>query len=109
MIYRRHNGPVPANRILKTKGGIYFETVNHISRKGLRVSSCLERECFRFRDMGRFEDSLVRGFGGVVVFDGFGADPFFCEEFDGGGEEVMEESPFVGIEVIEEGDDFGVI
>lgn len=47
--------------------------------------------------MGRFEDSLVRGFGGVMVFKGFRADAFFLEEFGGGAEEVMKESPFLGI------------
>ena len=52
---------------------------------------------------------MVGGFGGVVAFEGFGADSFFGEEFDGGAEEVMEESPFVVVQVIEEGDDLGVI
>ena len=59
--------------------------------------------------MRRIEDSLVRGFGRVMVFDGFGADSFFGEEFHGGAEEVMKESPFLGIEVIEERDDLGII
>ena len=49
------------------------------------------------RDEGGFEDPLVRGFGGVMVFESFGADAIFLEEFDGGAEEVMEESPFLGI------------
>jgi len=44
-----------------------------------------------------------------MVFDGFGADPFFGEEFHGGKEEVMKESPFMGIEVIEERDDVGIV
>jgi hypothetical protein len=44
-------------------------------------------------DVGRFEDPLVRGFGWVVVFKGFRADAFFFQEFGGGAEEVMEESP----------------
>jgi hypothetical protein len=44
-----------------------------------------------------------------MVFDGFRADSFFGEEFHGGEEEVMKESPFKGIEVIEERDDFGII
>ena len=44
-----------------------------------------------------------------MVFDGFGADSFFGEEFHGGKEEVMKESPFMGIEVIEERDDSGII
>ena len=47
--------------------------------------------------MGRFEDSLVGSFGGVVVFKGFRAEAFFLEEFDGGAEEVMKESPFLGV------------
>ena len=52
---------------------------------------------------------MVRGFGRVVAFVGFGADSFFGEEFDGGAEEVVEESPFGAVQVIEEGDDLGVI
>jgi len=52
---------------------------------------------------------LVRGFGSVVAFVGFGADSFFGEEFDGGAEEVVEESPLLAVQVIEEGDDLGVI
>ena len=44
-----------------------------------------------------------------MVFDGFGADFFFGYEFHGGAEEVMEESPLLGIEVIEEGDDCWVV
>ena len=49
------------------------------------------------RDMGRLEDSLVGGLGGVVVFKGFRAGAFFLEEFGGGAEEVMKESPFLGV------------
>jgi len=59
--------------------------------------------------MRRIHDSLIRGFGRVMVFDGFGADPFFCDKFYGGAEEVVEESPFFGIEVIEGGNDVGII
>ena len=36
------------------------------------------------------------------MFDGFGADPFFSHEFYGRAEEVVEESPFVSIEIVEE-------
>jgi len=61
------------------------------------------------RDVGGFEGSLVGGFRGVIAFFGFGADSLFGEEFDGGGEEVVIESPFLGVEVVEEGDDIGVI
>ena len=53
-------------------------------------------------DVRRFQDSLARGFWRIMVFDGFGADSFFCDEFYRGTEEVVEESPFPGIEVVEE-------
>ena len=59
--------------------------------------------------MRRFHDSLVRGFRKVMLFDGFGADPFFSDEFYGGAEEVVEEAPFFGIEVVERSDDFGIV
>ena len=49
------------------------------------------------KDLGRLEDSLVRGFGRIIAFEGFRADAFFFEEFNGGGEEVMKESPFLGV------------
>jgi len=68
-----------------------------------------ERVLQRSEDMGRFEDSLVRGFGRVMTFDGSGTDPFLRDEFHGRAEEVMEESPFSGIEVIEERDHSGII
>jgi hypothetical protein len=61
------------------------------------------------RDVRRFEDSLVGSFGKVMVFEGFRADPFFGEEFHGRAEEVMQEPPFVAIEVIEERDNVGII
>jgi len=59
--------------------------------------------------MRRFHDSLVRGFWRIVAFDGFGADSFFRDKFYGGAEEVVEESPFLGIEVVEGRYDGGVI
>ena len=68
-----------------------------------------ERSFDRDRDMGRFEDSLVRGFRRVMALNGFGTDPFFRDEFHGRAEEVMEESPLSGIEVIEERDDSGIL
>ncbi len=55
--------------------------------------------------MWRFQDSLIRGFGRVMAFDGFGADSLFGDEFYRGAEEVVEEAPFVAIEVVEEGDE----
>ena len=44
-----------------------------------------------------------------MVFEGFRPYAFFLEEFDGGAEEVMEESPFLGVKVIEERNGMGVI
>jgi hypothetical protein len=63
----------------------------------------------RGQDVGRFEDSLVKGFGRGMAFNGFRTDPFLRDEFHGRAEEVMEESPLSGIEVIEERDDSGII
>ena len=68
-----------------------------------------EGEFDRFLDMRRFHDSLVRGFRRVVAFDGFRADSFFRDKFYGRAEEVVEESPFLGIEVVEERYDVLVI
>ena len=53
-----------------------------------------------FFDVFGFEESLVRRFGFVVAFDGFGTDPFFGHELHGRAEEVVEESPFLGIEIV---------
>jgi hypothetical protein len=44
-----------------------------------------------------------------MTFDGFGTDPFLRNEFHGRAEEIMEESPLSGIEVIEERDNTGII
>jgi len=63
----------------------------------------------RRRDMWRIKYSLKRGFRGIMMFDGFRADSFFGDELNGRREEVMEESPLVSIEVVEERDDSGVI
>jgi len=51
-------------------------------------------------DERRVDNSLVRGFGGVIVFKGFRADSFFGEEFNRGAEEVVKEAPFVAVEVV---------
>jgi hypothetical protein len=61
------------------------------------------------RDMGGFEDSLIRGFRRGIAFNGFGTYPFLRDEFHGGAEEIMKESPLSGIEVIEERDDSGIV
>ena len=68
-----------------------------------------EGELDRFLDMRRLHDSLVRGFWRIMVFDGFRADSFFGDEFYGGAEEVVEESPFLSVEVVEERDDFFLV
>ena len=84
-----------------------FLSMIFLNRNGFRFSSCLERESLTDSwIVRRFHDSLVRGFWGVMVFDGFGSDTFFINEFYGGAEEVVEESPFLGIEFVEEGDGF---
>jgi len=44
-----------------------------------------------------------------MVFNGFGTDPFLRDELHGRAEEIMKEPPLFGIEVIEEGDDPGII
>ena len=44
-----------------------------------------------------------------MAFNGFGTDPFLRDELHGRAEEVKKESPFFGIEVIEERDDSGII
>ena len=59
--------------------------------------------------MGRFEGSLIRGFGRVMVFNGFGPNPLLRDELHGRAEEVMEEPPLSGIEFIEKRDDSGII
>lgn len=59
--------------------------------------------------MRRVYDSLTRGFGRVMAFDGFGADAFFFDEFHGGAEEVVEEPPFFGVEVVKESNDVRVV
>ena len=63
----------------------------------------------RFLDMRRIHDSLVRCFRRVVAFDGFRSDSFFRDKLYRRAEEVVEESPFFGIEVIEQGYDLGVV
>ncbi len=63
----------------------------------------------RFGDVRGSHDSLIGGLGRIVAYDGFRSDTFFIDEFYGGAEEVVEESPFLGIEVIEGGDDIGMI
>jgi hypothetical protein len=44
-----------------------------------------------------------------MSFDGFGADPFFGEEFHRRAEEVMKQSPFVLIELVKQGDHLRII
>ncbi|WAC07868.1 MAG: hypothetical protein OS130_01310 [Thermodesulfobacteriota bacterium] len=63
----------------------------------------------RFVDIRRIDDSLIRSFRAVVAFDSFRADSLFRDEFDRGGEEVLEKPPFIGVEVIEQGYELGVV
>jgi hypothetical protein len=59
--------------------------------------------------MRRIHDSVVRSFWEIVAFDGFGAEYLFGDELYRRAEEVVEESPFFGVEVIEQGYDLGVV
>jgi hypothetical protein len=43
---------------------------------------------------------LVRGFRGIIAFNGFGCNALFGDQFNGGAEEVMKVPPFVDIEVV---------
>ena len=52
---------------------------------------------------------MVRGFRGVMTFNGFGTDPFLRDELHGRGEEIKKESPLFGIEVVKKRDDSGII
>ena len=69
----------------------------------------VERELHRFVDMRRSDDSLVRSFRRIVAFDGFRSESFFGDELYRRAEEVVEESPFFGIEIVERGNDIGII
>lgn len=60
-------------------------------------------------DMVRFQDPLIRGFGRIVAFQGFGADAFFINEFYGRQEEVVKEPPCLAVEIVEKRDDLGVV
>jgi len=44
-----------------------------------------------------------------VLFNGFRSDAFFFNEFDRGEKEVVEETPFVAVEIVHERDHFGII
>ena len=60
--------------------------------------------------MRRSDDSLVRSFWEIVVFDGFRrSDSFFGDELYRRAEEVVEKPPFFCIEVIEQGYDLVVV
>ena len=52
-------------------------------------------------DVSGFKNSLIRGLGFVVMFDGFGSDAFFGQKFDGRDEEVVIKTPLGFVEVVE--------
>ena len=45
----------------------------------------------------------------IVFLDGFGSDAFFFDKFDRGEKEVVEETPFIAIEVVHERDHLGIV
>ena len=59
--------------------------------------------------MVRFHDSLIRGFGWIIAFESFRSDAFFVNEFYGRKEEVVKESPFLAVEIVEKWDDLGIV
>ena len=61
-----------------------------------------------FFDVFGFQDSLVRGFGFIVTFDGLGSDAFFGQELDGRDEEVVVEPPLDFVKIVHHGNDLGV-
>ena len=62
---------------------------------------CIEFVFGLFGNVFGFKDSLKRRLGFVMKLDGFGSDPFFGQEFDGGDEEVVVEAPLGFVEVVE--------
>jgi len=64
---------------------------------------------YRFLDMRRIHDPLVRCFRRIVAFDGFRSDSFFGDELYRRAEEVVKKPPFFGVKVIEQGQDLGVV
>jgi hypothetical protein len=68
-----------------------------------------EGEFDRFLDMRRIHDFLVRWFRRVVAFDGFRSDFFFRDKLYRRAEEVLEQPPLFGVEVIEQRYDLGVV
>ena len=63
----------------------------------------------RLIDEFLFHDSLIQCFRFVVFLDGIGSDAFFINEFDRGEKEIVEEPPFVAVEIIHERDHFGIV
>lgn len=53
-----------------------------------------------FGDVFGLKNSLIRGFGRVVVFNGSGADAQFVLKLDGGQKKVLKEPPFVFVKII---------
>ena len=55
------------------------------------------------------EDALKRCEGFAVAFDGLRFDALFLDELHGWQEEVQQHAPLGGVEVIQQGDDCGVV
>ena len=54
------------------------------------------------REIGDVQDSLIRGLRDIVHLDDFRAAALLVQELDGGQEEVVEQSPLAGVELIEQ-------
>ncbi len=59
--------------------------------------------------MGRFHESLIGCFGGVVFFVVGAVNPFLFDEFEIWAEVILPEAPLVGIEVVKGFDQSGVV
>ena len=59
--------------------------------------------------MRRVEDTLERSFRIVMTFDDFGFDAFFCDELDRGEEEVHEQTPLMGVELVKSWNDARIV
>ena len=62
-----------------------------------------------FMNMLRFHDSLIGSFRRIMFLDGFRTDSFFFDKFYRREEEVVKETPFVAIEVVQQRHNPGIV
>jgi len=74
-----------------------------------RVAKALEFSCAAFGEGGSQAQALEGGLGRIVVFDDVRTVAMLVEEFERGEEEVDQERELVGVEVIQERKDPGIV